>query len=45
MPHVPYFSEVGSLMYVMVRTRPNLSQAMSVVSHICIILERIIGRM
>jgi len=33
MPHVPYSSAVGSLMYAMVCTRPDLSHAISVVSH------------
>ena len=32
MTHVPYASAVGSLMYAMVCTRPNLSQAVSMVS-------------
>ena len=32
MSHVPYSSIVGSLMYVMVYTRPDISQAMRVVS-------------
>jgi len=33
MSYVPYSSAVGSLMYAMVCTRPDLSHAMSVVSH------------
>jgi len=32
MTHVPYASTVGSLMYAMMYTRPNLSQAISMVS-------------
>ena len=32
MSHVPYVSVVGSLMYVMVYTRPNLAQTVNVVS-------------
>ena len=32
MTHVPYASVVGSLMYAMVCTRPDLSQAVSIVS-------------
>jgi hypothetical protein len=32
MEHVPYASAVGSLMYAMVCTRPDISQAVSVVS-------------
>ena len=32
MTHVPYASAVGSLMYAMVCTRPDLSQAVSMVS-------------
>src|SRR5438105_3914916 len=32
MSRVPYFSAVGSLMYVMVCSRPDLSHALSVVS-------------
>ena len=32
MSHVPYFSAVGSLMYAMVYTRPDLSHAVSVAS-------------
>ena len=32
MTHVPYASIVGSLMYAIVCTRPNLSQAVSMVS-------------
>ena len=32
MSHVPYTSVVGSLMYAMVCTRPNLAQAISVMS-------------
>lgn len=32
MSHVPYSSAVGSIMYTMVCTRPNISQAVSVVS-------------
>ena len=32
MSHVPYASAVGSLMYAMVCTRPDLSQAVSMVS-------------
>jgi len=32
MSHVPYSSAVGSLMYAMVCTRPDLSHAVSVVS-------------
>ena len=30
--HVPYASVVGSLMYAIVCTRPNLAQAISIVS-------------
>jgi hypothetical protein len=33
MSHVPYSSAVGSIMYAMVCTRPDISQAVSVVSH------------
>ena len=33
MSHVPYSSVVGSLMYVMVCTRLDLSHAVSMVSH------------
>jgi len=32
MSHAPYSSAVGSLMYAMVRTRPDLSHVVSVVS-------------
>ena len=32
MSHIPYASVVGSLMYAMVCTRPDLAQAVSVVS-------------
>jgi len=32
MSHVPYASAVRSIMYVMVCTRPDISQAVSVVS-------------
>ena len=32
MTHVPYASAVGSLMYAMVCTRPDLSQAVSMIS-------------
>jgi len=32
MTRVPYASAVGSLMYVMVCTRPDLSQAVSMIS-------------
>ena len=32
MTRVPYASVVGSLMYAMVRTRSNLSQAISMIS-------------
>lgn len=32
MAKVPYFSAIGSLMYVMVCTRPDISQVVSVVS-------------
>jgi hypothetical protein len=32
MPRVPYSSAVGSIMYAMVCTSPNISQAVSVVS-------------
>ena len=32
MTHVPYASTVGSLMYVMVCTRPNISHAVGVLS-------------
>ena len=32
MSHVPYSSVVGSIMYAMVCTRPNILQAVSVVS-------------
>ena len=32
MTHVPYASAVGSLIYDMVCTRPDLSQAVSIVS-------------
>jgi len=32
MTHVPYASAVGSLIYAMVCTRPDLSQAVSMVS-------------
>jgi len=32
MPHVPYASAVGSIMYDMVCTRLNISQAVSIVS-------------
>ena len=31
--HVPYSSAVGSLMYAMMCAKPNLSYAVSVVSH------------
>jgi len=33
MSHVPYSSAIGSIMYAMVCTRPDISQAISVVSH------------
>ena len=32
MTHVPYASAVGGLIYAMVRTRPDLSQTISMVS-------------
>ena len=32
MTHVPYASAIGSLMYAMMCTKPNLSQAVSMVS-------------
>ena len=32
MSHIPYTSAVGSLMYAMVCTRPDMSQAMSMLS-------------
>jgi len=32
MIHVPYVSTIGNLMYAMVYTRPDLSQAVSIVS-------------
>ena len=32
MSRVPYASDIGSLMYAMLCTRPNLTQAISVVS-------------
>lgn len=32
MPSIPYFSVVGSLIYVMVCTRPDLAYAVSMVS-------------
>jgi len=32
MSHVPYASAVGSLMYVMVCTRPNIAHAVGVLS-------------
>jgi len=32
MSHVPYASAVGSIMYAMVCTHPDISQAVSVVS-------------
>ena len=34
MSRVPYASEVGSLMYAMVCTRPDLAYAVSAVSHV-----------
>ena len=41
MSHVPYSTVVGSLMHVMVCTRPDLAYAVSVVSRIYIIKVRI----
>jgi len=40
---VPYASALGSLMYAMVCTKPDLSYAVSVVSALCIIRGNIIG--
>jgi len=31
MSHIPYSNEIGSIMYAMVRTHPDISQAVSVV--------------
>jgi len=44
MTHVPYASALGSLMYTMVCTRPNLSQVISMVADICTIPVGVIGR-
>jgi hypothetical protein len=33
MSRVPYSSVIGSIMYAMVGTRPDISQAVNVVSH------------
>ena len=41
MSHVPYASAIGSIMYVMVCTRPNISYAVSVVSRYMDRLEKI----
>ena len=35
MSHVPYVSAVGSLMYAMVCTRPDISHVVGVLSGIC----------
>ena len=40
MSHVPYASAIGSIMYVMVCTRPNISYAVSVVSRYMDRLEK-----
>ena len=44
MTHMPYASAVDSLMYAMVCTRSDLSQAVSIISRYIMILERVIGR-
>ena len=44
MSRVPYADVVGSLMYSMVCKRPNISHAVGVVSTICTILVKGIGR-
>jgi len=45
MSHVPYASVVGSIMYVMVCTRPDISQAVSIVNRYMEILERCIDKL
>jgi len=45
MAHVPYASAVGNLMYAMVCTRPNLSQAVSMVCRYMYDPGRVIGRL
>ena len=44
MTRVPYASTVGSLMYAIVCTRPDLSQVISWLADICTILGEVIGR-
>ena len=45
MPRVPYASVIGSLMYVMVCTRLDLVQAVSVMSWYWVILVRNISKL
>jgi hypothetical protein len=45
MSKVPYSSVVGSLMYVMVCSHPNLSMSLAFLVDTCLILERNIGRL
>ena len=44
MIHVSYASTINSLMYAMVYTRPDLSQAVSMIGNTCTILVGVIGR-
>jgi len=44
MTHVPYASVVGSLMYVMLCTKPDLSQSVSIISKYSTIPVGVIGR-
>jgi len=45
MKKILYVSTVGCLMYVMVCTRPDLAQAMNVVSKLCQIRVESIGKL
>ena len=44
MVRIPYTSVVGSVMYAVVRSRPDIAHAVSLVSNICLIRGRDIGR-
>jgi len=44
MTHVPYASTVGGLIYAMVCTMPDLSQAVSLVFNTCMIPAWVIGK-
>ena len=44
MTHVPYASVVGSVMYAVVCTKSDLSQAISMITDTCMILKRVIRR-